>query len=284
MTGAFLKNKIQSVLDDFENEKWCDLNVAGFNSDNYSIKTQQQKYILKYYAAYFCELYEMYGKFFNDFKGESVNILSIGCGSGVDCEALNRVCIDKNITIRKNYRGVDLVDWYYRPMYEWASFDTMCASKLNSNDVENIDLFVFPKSLTELTMEVCENIANALVDGSKKSVVYFINTYVTNDPSDSRCVDGLSQFGKINSTLTKNKLWKCIGNASEYYYKRNGGWLGYNYSFFELPDDLVLFVSELKDSCNNHNNSPTCKICEINFFPILNSKYLAFNLIKYEKE
>ncbi|GJL33386.1 hypothetical protein SB6411_01002 [Klebsiella spallanzanii] len=283
MTKGFLEAKIKYVLDDFENERWCDLNSKGFNNKNYLSKVNQQKYILKYYGAYFCELYELYEMFFNDFEGKEIKIMSIGCGSGVDCEALNRVCIDLNKDINKSYLGIDLVDWNYRPVFPWARFNTMNAGNIDSSHVKDIDLFVFPKSLTELSEDIRINIANTIASESEKDCIYFLNTYVTNCPTESIYVDGITQFNTISKILTKDGLWCCTSSPNRYFYKKDEGFLGSSYDFFKFPNEMYQFVSELKDSCNNHNNSPECMSCEINFYPILNSKYLAFNLLKYTK-
>ncbi|VUT00291.1 hypothetical protein [Klebsiella spallanzanii] len=282
MTKSFLEGKIQSVFDDFEQERWCNLNTNGFSYENYQSKVNQQKYIIKYYGAYFCELYGMFGKFLNSYTEKDLNILSIGCGSGVDCEALNRVCIDQNRVVNKRYVGIDIVDWNYRPDFQWSSFKTISASNLDSSDVENVDLFVFPKSLTELPEDIRVHIGNTITTYSKKDIIYFINTYVTNNPTNPDCVDGISQFSKINKILNDNS-WECSSEPSVYYYKKDSGWLGYNFDFFKIPDEVSEFVSELKDSCNNHNNSKMCLDCDIDFWPIFTSKYLAYNLLIYTR-
>lgn len=282
MTKSFLEGKIQSVFDDFEQEKWCDLNTNGFSYENYQSKVNQQKYIIKYYGAYFCELYGMFKKFLNSFSGNELNILSIGCGSGVDCEALNRACIDSNRIIDKKYMGIDIVNWHYRPDFNWSSFKTINADAINSSDVEDVDLFVFPKSLTELSIKTREHIGYIIASCSKKNTIHIINTYVTNYPANPNNVDGISQFGTIHYALNNN-AWTCTSSPTEYYYKTNDGWLGYDFAFFKIPDEVSEFVSELKDSCNNHNNSKACIDCNIDFQPIFKSRYLAYNLLMYTR-
>lgn len=282
MTKKFLESKIKSVYDDFINESWCDLNGKDLNTDGYNSLVYQQKYILKYYGAYFCELYEMYEDFFNTFTGKTVNILSLGCGSGVDCEALNRVVIDLKLNITINYVGIDIVDWSYRPQFDWATFKTMCVSKLKIKDIKHVHLFVFPKSLTELELNTLRLIGNLISESNKNDCVYFLNTYVTDYANDSNRIDGIRQFGIIHGIM-KNNDWKCMTSPSEYYYKTRQNWLGYSYDFFKLPDEVKPFVEKLKDSCNNHNRSKKCMNCDIDFIPILTGRYLAFNLLGYKR-
>ncbi|MDO6543687.1 hypothetical protein [Photobacterium sanguinicancri] len=282
MTRVFLEEKIRNVFDEFIDGNWCELNNSRLNSDSYSSIVNQQKYILKYYGAYFCELYEMYETFLRTFKGQTLNVLSLGCGSGVDCEALNRVKSDMELEIDINYLGIDIVDWNYRPNFDWANFRTMCVSELSSSDVDNVHLFVFPKSLTELNRSVRRTIGTQISTHNKQEKIYFINTYVT-DCAKYRRVDGIEQFQMINRIMESNG-WDSLSKTDRYCYKTNGGWLGYNYSFFKLPDELKPFVEELKDSCNDHNGSITCNCCDIDFIPILNSKYLAFNLLEYKRK
>ncbi|EMU7958493.1 hypothetical protein AAIJ15_002598 [Salmonella enterica] len=282
MTKSFLEGKIQSVFDDFEQERWCNLNTNSFSYENYQSKVNQQKYIIKYYGTYFCELYGMYEKLLNSYIEKDLNILSIGCGSGVDCEALNRVCIDHNRVVNKRYVGIDIVDWNYRPTFQWSYFKTISAGNLDSSDVENVDLFVFPKSLTELPKDIRDHIGNTITAYSKKDIIYFINTYVTNNPTNPECVDGIRQFGNINKILNDHS-WACSSEPNVYYHKVNNGWLGRNFDFFNIPDEVTEFVKELKDSCNNHNNSKECLDCDIDFWPVFTSRYLAYNLLKYTR-
>ncbi|EPH5257783.1 hypothetical protein ACS0KS_003656 [Vibrio cholerae] len=283
MTRNFLETKIKSVYDEFVDGVWCDLNEHSLNTSGYSSLAFQQKYILKYYGAYFCELYGMYEKFFKNFNGNSLNILSLGCGSGVDCEALSRVVADKRLRIDIKYVGIDVVDWSYRPDFYWAEFKLQCISSLTKDDVSDIDLFVFPKSLTEFSKEQRNGIGELIGENNTNENIYFLNTYVTDNAKDGSRVDGITQFLTINEALDKSN-WKCMEDPNYYYYKTDGGWLGYNFNFFKIPDEVKPFVEELKDSCDNHNGSEECKSCDIDFIPILNSRYLAYNLLNYKRK
>ncbi|MEZ8082411.1 hypothetical protein [Enterovibrio norvegicus] len=282
MTREFLETKIRRVFDEFSNEEWCDLNSSLLNADSYFATVNQQKYILKYYGAYFCELYGMYEKFIREFKENELTVLSFGCGSGVDCEALNRVIVDLGKNIEINYVGIDIVNWNYRPNFPWATFKTMCASEIKTSDVADVDLFVFPKSLTELSKETRGRIGELISQGSSKEHIFFINTYVTDNAVDGNRVDGIAQFSTINNIL-KNANWSCSSSPTEYLYKTNGDWLGYNFNFFKLPDELKPFVEKLKVNCQNQDGSSECIKCDIDFIPILNSRYLAFNLLEYKR-
>lgn len=281
-TYYFIQNKLQSVFNDFKDEEWCDLDISNFNAKGYSVKAHQKAYILKYYAAYFCELYRAYGRFIDNFSGNNLNVLSIGCGSGVDCEALYRVNIDRGRGLNINYVGVDIVDWDYRPNFHWASFQNKCASSISKSDVCDVDLYVFPKSLTELSIEAREHIANTIIENSQKDKIYFVNTYVTNNPNYSNYVNGLSQFRTINNKLTKSS-WCYLSDPNLYWYLKNTGWLGNTFDFFSIPNDITPFVRELKSNCSNQVDDEKCRECEVGFLPIFNGNYLAYGVIDYEK-
>ncbi|MEJ3600050.1 hypothetical protein WFH67_05820 [Vibrio vulnificus] len=225
----------------------------------------------------------MYEKFFKKFNGNKLNILSLGCGSGVDCEALSRVVADKGLSIDINYVGIDVVNWNYRPNFYWAKFKLQCISSLTKSDVSDIDLFVFPKSLTEFSKEQRKGLGELIDDHNENKNIYFLNTYVTDNARDGSRVDGINQFLTISDILEKSK-WECMEDPNQYYYKINGGWLGHNFSFFKIPDEVKPFVEELKDSCDNYNGSEECEYCNIDFIPILNSRYLAYNLLNYKRK
>lgn len=285
LTKEFLNDKVEQVYNDFITEnQWCSLNGAVLSVNSYADTTYQQKYIIKYFAAYFCEYYEMYDLFFADFTGDHVNILSIGCGSGIDCYALDRVLIDKGISIDINYIGLDCVDWNYRPEFGWATFKNGCISSLEASDLQCVDLIVFPKSLTELSYEHRCDFANLLAKSNKQQNVYFINTYVTDYPAEPTHVDGLKQFGTISKILQQNSLTPST-DPSVYFYKiKHNEWIGYSYDFFTIPDKVVPNVSNLKSRCTNKGRQSDCSSCSIDFYPILKANYLAFNMLKFERK
>nr|VVV03974.1 hypothetical protein AW0309160_01357 [Aliivibrio wodanis] len=284
-TKEFLNEHVEFVFDDFfATQQWCSLNGTELSVNYYTDITYQQKYIIKYFSAYFCEYYEMYEKFFKDFDGDSVNILSIGCGSGIDCYALNRVLIDNNLDITVSYVGLDYVDWSYRPTFNWATFKQGCISSLAASDLNNVNLLVFPKSLTELSYEQRCDFAALLANNNKEKHLYFINTYVTNYPVEYTHVDGIEQFVTISRILEKDSL-KPQTNPYQYFYKtKYNEWLGRSYRFFSIPDKVVPIVSKLQSLCVNKGNQSECATCEINFYPVLKANYLAFNLVKFERE
>ncbi|EHV5557759.1 hypothetical protein VXI18_004099 [Vibrio parahaemolyticus] len=284
-TKEFLNDKVRQVYDDFiAANQWCSLNGTELSVNSYADITYQQKYIIKYFSAYFCEYYEMYYKFFTDFEGDHVNILSIGCGAGIDCYALNRVLIDKGVRVDINYIGLDCVDWSYRPAFDWAIFKKGCISSLGASDVQYVDLVVFPKSLTELSNEHRCDFANLLAKSNEQQNVYFINTYVTDYPAENTRVNGVKQFRTISTILQQNSLTPST-DPSRYYYKiRHDEWLGHSYDFFTIPDEVVPNVSRLKSQCTNNGSQSNCSSCSIDFYPILKANYLAFNMLKFERK
>ncbi|GAB7193873.1 hypothetical protein [Dickeya oryzae] len=281
-TYYYIQNKLLSVFSDFKGEEWCGLNLSNFSLNGYAIKAHQQAYMLKYYSAYFCELYDAYKHFLSQYSGRRVNVLSIGCGSGVDCEALNRINIDSGRFLDIKYIGVDAVDWDYRPVFNWASYQHKSADDIDDADVCDIDLFVFPKSLTELDESTRVHIAETIIKNSHKDKVYFLNTYVTNRPPLFNYIDGINQFKTINDQLVKNS-WCSLSDPSEYWYLKDLGWLRYSFDFFSIPNEVAPFVGNLKENCGSQDDSDKCRECHVGFHPIFNGNYLAYGVVGYEK-
>jgi hypothetical protein len=283
-TKEFIHGFIDVVFEDFKANSWCEINEFELSVDSYMVLANQQKYILKYYAAYFCEYYELYNDFLKRFGGKKVNIISIGCGPGIDCDALNRVIKDNSIDIEVKYLGIDLVDWAYKPEYDGYSFEHKGIDQLTVSDVSNVDLIVFPKSLTEINSTSLERFATLIAGNCNSTKLFFLNTYVTDAPYDSNRVDGVNQFQMICDILIKYGFTTNDKTNSWFYISDANSWLGYYYNFFKIPDNVRPFVEKLKSNCEKFDDDfDECRQCNIDFIPVMRSNYLASNLIEFNR-
>lgn len=283
-TKEFIHGFIDVVFGDFKENSWCEINESGLYADSYMVLVNQQKYILKYYAAYFCEYYELYNDFFKRFDGNKVNIISIGCGPGIDCDALNRVIKDNSIDIEVKYFGIDLVDWAYKPEYDGCIFEHKEIDQLTVSDISDVDLIVFPKSLTEINAISLVRFATLIAENCNSTKLFFLNTYVTDAPNDSNRVDGVNQFQMVCNVLIRYGFTTNDNTNGWSYMKDTYCWLGHYFNFFKIPDDVRPFVENLKSNCEKIDDDfDKCRQCNIGFIPVMKSNYMAFNLIEFDR-
>jgi len=276
-----IENTLKTVQENFLQREWCELNDTSLHTGNYQDKCQQEYYLLKYFPAYLAEYYDMYSELFKIYAKDSINILSIGCGAGIDYYALNEIEGKPEV----KYCGVDLIDWQYKPNSPNFSFEQLDISQLNNSHFDNIDLIVLPKILTELSDEEVRDLAIKIVNANLSNELYFLNSYITDDSSDSSRIDGITKFEIICNKLIENNF-SIVGENScnRYtYFEVHAGIRKYIPSFV-YPNDIKDFFYNLKSNCTELDDSVNdCNQCRIGEYPMMNSKYIAYNVIKFVK-
>lgn len=273
-----IEDFLNTVYTNFLGKEWCDLNSTALNVDNYEDECQQEYYLLKYFPAYLAEYYDAYSELFKIYNKKNINILSIGCGAGIDYYALNTIK-DKPMI---DYFGIDLIDWKYRPDFSFAQLNI---NDLDSEYFDNVDLIVLPKILTELEDEEINHLATIIVNSNLPNEIYFLNSYITDDSNDSSRVDGISKFEIICEELIKNNFSISGDNSClQYtYFKGNAGIRKYIPTFV-YPNDKKDFLCNLKSNCIELEEfDDDCMKCNIGEYPMMNSKYIAYNVIKFVK-
>lgn len=276
-----IKNKIETLWTEFkENENdWCDLNTS-LNIKSYSAVYNQQYYLIKYFPAYFTEYFHIWKTFFKEYKKQSIKIISIGCGVGIDFIALKEY---KRLhkTPKFDYKGIDLISW--KNKFKSMPFIQKDIEEIDTDDLNNIDLIVFPKILTELTSDNLKKLASKIIQSNTSSELYFINSYITNDSSKQN-VDGIDQFKIICDDLKQNGFTTDdLCNEYTYFKKQQG--LIVDYSFCVYPNEVKDSLINLKSNCTNYNEEENdCKDCNIGTSPILYNKYIAYNIFKFVKK
>lgn len=284
-TQQFLSDFLRRVYADFERSEWCDTNSFQFNSGTYPLAVNQQRYLLKYFAAYFCEYYFAYTDLFGRValpRARPLNVLSVGCGCGTDFYALQRLIADQDSDLRVSYTGVDVVHWGYQPNTAGFQFIQTSLADLPDPIVHDIDVVVFPKSLTELPTSDLARFGNQLATHNGSERLYFLNSYITENSVDPQSIKGIGNFAAVDTALRNGKRASVDDIHRYFHHTKHDSGLRANFPFFVFPDDVIASVQSLKSRCpNRHPAHSACSACNIDFWPILNSRYIAFNILEY---
>lgn len=289
-TLKFITTYQEKVFEDFCKMNWCDMNNFELNIQSYALPVNQQRYILKYFAAYFCEYYHTYEKVIQKIIERDINstrVMSIGCGCGIDFYALERVLADSDYeTFKVEYIGIDAINWQYRPSKREIPFifENKLVANITAEDISNIDIFTFPKSLTELASSDLTRLGKLIAFASKKSRIFFVNSYITNDPESGMRIDGINQFKNVFDALVTGGYTTSDNLTTYQYLSENDVGLSKRFDFFKIPDEIVDVVKSLTSCCDERD--PTeheCKVCNINFWPMMKGKYLAYSIFEFTR-
>lgn len=149
--------KLNQIFNDFIEElecmdKYCNLKSFNFSSSNlpnYNDGIIQKYYLLRFMMAYFTEYYEIYTQLIRmNFLEERFNILSVGCGCGIDFWGLRFAKQQTNSQMNIRYTGLDIVDWQYWDSFnEEVYFINTDIRELQCLDENEYNIIIFPKSI-----------------------------------------------------------------------------------------------------------------------------------------
>lgn len=228
-------------------QKYCELCEVSFygRTPNYSSPTQQHLYLLRYFSAYLFEYFEAFSLLKQSNFLTQPQIVSFGCGSGIDGAAA------RFAFSQCSYMGIDLVAW--NPWFLPQPPALMNASEFIPSTQ---DVFVFPKSLSELPDGIVTALAENLPTTSAQKVC-IINSRRTRDSSDGdKCTRLLQAFGSTNNNT---QLFEVVPNK---------GALVYYQRWFSYPDDISRHIKTLSSRCPSSSGTgtdccaySTCKPC-----------------------
>ncbi|WP_144017067.1 hypothetical protein [Vibrio sp. AND4] len=138
---------------------------CGFTSNQYSDTLFQKAYLLKYVQAYeldYINLYEKLKQLSSTLNQKSVlNILSIGCGAGIDLNAAKKVFNNVDVV----YNGVDNVHWDDRicTNESGVSYHDYGIDNIDDSIVSSADIVIFPRSITDIPKNSLKSFADRLV-------------------------------------------------------------------------------------------------------------------------
>lgn len=199
---------------------------------NYDNQIIQSFYFLRYYAAYFAEYFYIYDKILKNkfIEGNSLNVLSLGCGNAVDYKALEFANSIAQRSRPINYIGVDAIDWSYRECVEdernSANIyrENIAADAQESSAAKNAaacNMIIFPMSILEISQNpdflrrwllTCRFFANHIIIlitwplyydqlvGASDKIVKIMNSLGYFSPRDGRFIG--------SRTVNKEKSWE----------------------------------------------------------------------------
>lgn len=285
LNKAFTDLKTTLIQNDQSN---CQLPAFSFTNSlpNYFLPIHYQFYILKYFPAYLAEYKHIYDMLnwwnFNQFE-EKYNVLSIGCGCGIDLLSLYLHLLKMP---NFSYTGIDLVNWDYRnlilPQNANIQFIQANLSNYVFNNFENINVIMFPKSIGELPPNVFQNFLNnfSKIKFQSKRIAVLISA-----------INPVEDFKKYCDVLSiiKNSGYDFIPNEkgirernNMYYIKEQYYGINTVVSEFNYPMDIKDTIPQLKQICTNC--SSTIKdSCPLSDSPTLTTTKWSFNCNILEK-
>jgi hypothetical protein len=264
-----------------------DLTYKAGNVPDYSNPMVQQNYMLRYFPAYLVEYYAMYSKMLAlHFLPPRLNVLSIGCGSGVDLWGLYFAIESTggNPTEQIRYTGIDLIDWQYRdciniPNVRFLQQNITAWQQLDASDY---NVIVFPKSIGEFPVDVFADIC-AMFRASRFDCdrICFLCSLM------DKGISGDSQrYQQIASIIEATHNYRSMDNANTHWHIPESHGLRWLCTDFVYPDDVKDGVDKLLNSCPTFvRNKTACKndCTRLNRSPILNTSYIKYAVGRFER-
>lgn len=289
---SFINTKMYEIFNDFQKnihlkQCICELKAFDFSGENlpdYSHSFIQQYYLLKYLPAYFTEYYDLYKETINkNFLRSKYNVLSIGCGCGLDFWGLNFAVKNFDEKSILHYDGIDIVNWNYKDS---------CNKSINIliNDLNNIKVFpkqdyniiIFPKSIGEFD----EATFNHLKEILKESKFNNDKLVIISSLRAARVDSDMSKTEKVARILIDNHGYKNLNDLNKYTSWKNKD-NGYPYRLHEVipgltyPDTIENFLSNLHKECRTYIENNDC--CEDRCSTILSRKPIStMSQVKYQ--
>lgn len=270
----FIEDKMHKIMKDFKKyinnkDKYCKLKDFRFDNGhtaNYSKKHIQQYYLLKYLPAYFTEYYYMYDDIMNyNFIKDDYNILSIGCGCGIDYWACNfNQKNNQNFDGEIRYTGLDIIDWNYWD--DMGKGDVYYLGEDINNmdelDEEEYNIIIFPKSIGELDNDTFNKLKEAIINTSFKCDRLII-------ASSLRCAKmdyDKRRTNEIIKIFREEHHYSNLDSDAEYtYFEKKDN--GYDYRISdvlpeaEYPDEIKDYLTSFYKKCQGYIDNDK-KFCE----------------------
>jgi hypothetical protein len=290
---TFIDKFMSTVFNDFRekvnNEVLCDLKEFSFKSGrlpDYTQEKYQQIYLLRYFPAFLTEYKYLYKKIVNDTHLESINVLSIGCGSFIDFYGLIFAIKSYSVSspdILVKYNGIDVIDWKYKDDFNYQKVSFVCDSienfRLNNPDDTNV--LIFPKSLSELSDSMLDSfITNVSSTEFISERIYVISSIMNKGftADETKCKKIINAFQDIG--------YLCKNYEPPQEIKDKKALLYLDHDFY-YPDEVKEYLTTLSSKCikyikNNENCQTDCK--ELDRWPILKTDNMSFQVNLLERQ
>lgn len=286
------------VFNDFKEnltfiDRYCELKKFRYDSKNvpnYKNNLMQQYYFLKYMPAYLIEYYEIYKEIIGKgFLNENYNVLSIGCGFGIDLWGLHFAMNEYENRYLIRYTGLDVIEWdYWDECDEEAYFLNENISVRDELDENNYNIIMFPKSIGEFSDKDFRKFKETILNTNfiKNKIIFVASIRNTRVDFDKGRFKEIIEVMKKKgySALDDVDNYICCGNKNNGYpYRIND--IVYNYCY---PQDIKDYIITFYKDCQGYieNNNKCCMNECIEIFtrnPITTMSQVAFQVIRLEK-
>lgn len=291
--------KLNQVFNDFiveleGEDRYCNLKSFNFSSNNlpnYNDGIIQKYYLLRFMLAYFTEYYEIYNQTIGmNFLEGSFNVLSVGCGCGIDFWGLRFAKQQRDGDINIRYTGLDIVEWpYWDEFNEEVYFINTDIRELQCLDEEEYNLIIFPKSIGELDPLTFNQLKKAIGStkfNSNKLIIISSLRSTRTEVDQSRTKDIVETLVSSNGYCILDDLdtyWRFPRKTNGWDYRIKDGITGLDY-----PTEISNFMTSFYTSCQGYidNKGKCCyRDCSqiLGRFPITTMSQVKYQIIRLER-
>lgn len=289
-----LESYLSKIYTDFENEivhmdKLCvmtSLNYQVQSFPKYADIHVQQLYLLKYAYAYAYEYYLMYNKAVEKLGiWDHVSVLSLGCGAMVDYIGL--ISLKDIRPLQVSYTGIDQVDWNYKPI---ICGEDKSPIYLNTNvvayfrELEELkeDIYIFPKSISELSIEEVKNICEEFSSKKNRKKRFCVCVSLRN--SQIHREDDWKKTDMLERAIMAAGYAPDMENKACFIARDNCGIkkLQKNYNY---PSQAVETLKGLGERCQAKQfckRRSWCMEC-MNRYPVLKTSEVCYRIMTFER-
>ena len=252
------------------------------NTPDYSPKIAQQFYLLRYTYIYAFEYKQMFKALLQRIPhANSIDVTSIGCGNGIDYWALQNTLYElRQTNCQITYHGIDYVDWgsYQVRKLQKRSADVLdfvvqdALEYIRQRDTLTSNVFMFPKSISEFDEETfqqfCEEFAGKHFQQDTVHILISLRVgYMNADLNRSRqLAQAMERHGFQTHDDVEDVLTFRGGNE---------GALGDVDDRFVYPDEVYQYL---------HNLESRLACVAVRVHPMLNTKYIRYQILTFEKD
>lgn len=270
-------------------ETLCDLNKVSFKSGDlpdYNNRAQALLYCLRYHFGYSFEYEYIYNRYvLNNFDDEVINVLSIGCGNGIDLWSLDHAIRRSGSQIKQiNYLGIDRIDWreYFCERDDNVTYHQCDVQDLPER-INDVDVLIFPKSISEMKNIDLEYLSDIISNSSDD--LFVVASFRAEDNNLGEDVEKFDRFITLlegdgfNITMGEPNIYHCFNETN--------GIISY-YSDYKYPDAVLDYLTaNLFMNCSGiDEDDPGCmQICrgKLSRNPILTTSQIRFNIVRIQR-
>ena len=266
---------------------YCDLKSVSFKDGllpDYNNRAQALLYCLRYHFGYAFEYEYIYNNhILGNITNDHINVLSVGCGNGIDLWSLDHAIGSSSSRIGQiNYIGVDSIDWGEK--FTGARGDnihyincpiTQAESPLRF--IRDTDVLFLPKSISELKHFDLECIANIVAP--RTNWICLAASFRT---EENNFLDDMNKFDDLIEFFEGYGLTIVSGEKNKAYIGEDKAIISI-YSDYVYPDNTLDLIRNLHNECaSRSDDSRECNCrCQstLSRNPILKATQVRYNCV-----